>query len=236
MSRAVVSSVPSPPSPPPRPSRRAGVPPGARADRPAHLRSGPPGLRRICGIAAALAIALAATAATGQDWSSEDDDWATEPPPPSAGGIPPSTAWSLRMGLGFVSDPNAFLLAFELPYRFDRFVSAGPLVQVGLHENKLIVAPTANLEIRVPDMPGRDLDRLHPFVFAGVGFAVIEKEERFGDNRSAGFLVNTGFGVDFALSERASFGSRMIFNFLPVQTLQERFFYAWEVGSVKLSF
>ena len=140
------------------------------------------------------------------------------------------------MGLGFVSDPNAFLLNFEIPYRFDRFVSAGPMMQVGIHDHKLIVAPTANVTIRVPDMPGEYFDRLHPNLFVGIGFAVIEKEKRRGDNRSAGFLANFGVGVDFDLSKRVSIGSRMIFNFLPEETLDEEFFYAWEVAGIKLSF
>ena len=71
---------------------------------------------------------------------------------------------------------------------------------------------------------------------AGIGFAVIEKDDRRGDNRSAGFLINTGFGVDYDLSRRTSVGSRMIFNFLPEKTLEERFFYTWEIVGLRIAF
>jgi hypothetical protein len=65
---------------------------------------------------------------------------------------------------------------------------------------------------------------------------VIENEERGGSSRGAGFLANAGFGIDYALSERVSVGSRMIFNFLPGRTLDEKFFYSWEIIGLKLDF
>ena len=180
-----------------------------------------------------------AGAQSSEDWG--DEDWSSSsaesvPAPAPLSGTDPSTAWSLRMGMGFIDDPTAFLLNFELPYQFDRFVSAGPMIQVGLHEDKLVVAPTANVGVRLPDLPGTRFDRFHPGIFAGIGFAVIEKDERQGDNRSAGFLINTGFGVDFDLSRRTSVGSRMIFNFLPAKTLGERFFYSWEIIGLRIAF
>ena len=138
--------------------------------------------------------------------------------------------------MGFTADPDDFLLNFELPYRFDQYVSVGPMIQVGLGDRRYIVAPTANLTITIPDMPGETLDRFHPHFFGGIGFAVIENEERGGSNRGAGFLANAGVGVDYALSERVSVGSRMIFNFLPGRTLDEKFFYSWEIIGLKLDF
>ncbi len=195
-------------------------------------------------LSAALALALylglgvVPVPAGAQDWS--DDDWgatgSTSDRTSTYDDAGPSTRWSLRAGLGFTIDPNDFLLNFELPYRFDQYVSAGPMVQVGLADNRYLVAPTANLTITIPDMPGEELDRFHPMIFAGIGFAVLENEDRGGSNRDAGFLVNTGFGVDYALSPRVSIGSRMILNFLPDRTLDEIFFYSWEILGVKLSF
>jgi hypothetical protein len=138
--------------------------------------------------------------------------------------------------MGFTRDPDDFLLNFELPYAFDRFISAGPMIQVGLEEDRLLVAPTANLTVTIPDMPGSVFDRVHPNFFFGIGFAVITNDDRAGDHHSAGFLVNTGFGLDYDLSSRVAIGSRMLFNFLPEETLEENFFYSWEVLGVKLSF
>lgn len=194
----------------------------------------------------ALGMALAASPAIAQDWGSSEDDWsaASGASAPSSSsrsaqsqwGDPADTPWSLRAGLGFTQDPDDFLLNFGLDYRFDQYVSAGTMLQVGLEDQRSIVAPTANVTITVPDLPGENLDQLHPFAFAGVGFAVIENDDRGGDTKQTGFLVNTGFGLDYQLSERFSVGSRMIFNFLPGKTLDERFFYSWEVAGVKVSF
>lgn len=192
------------------------------------------------GCALGLLVALALPQhALGQDWGDDSDDWGTpESGGQSSGGWVESAdaPWSFRAGLGFTVDPDDFLLTFELPYRFDRYVSVGPMVQVGLEDRRYLVAPTANLTIRVPDLPGDRWDRFHPLIFAGVGFAVIENDDRGGDTRQTGFLVNTGFGVEYTLSERVNLGSRMILNFLPSRTLDEKFFYAWEIGSVRLSF
>ena len=191
---------------------------------------------------AALATALTApTAALAQDWG-DDDDWSssdartTSTSSVNDGTNSPTTPWSLRAGMGFTSDPNNFLLAFELDYRFDQYVSVGPLFQIGLEDNRSIVAPTMNLNITIPNLPGEFFERIKPNVFTGVGFAVIENEDKFGDDREAAFLVNAGFGLDYVLSERVSVGSRMILNFLPGRALGEEFFYTWEVASVKLSF
>ena len=85
-------------------------------------------------------------------------------------------------------------------------------------------------------MPGEALDRFHPNFSAGVGFAVLENEDRGGGNRDAGFLVNAAFGVDYALSERVAVGSRMILNFLPGATLDESFVYSWEILGIRLAF
>jgi hypothetical protein len=38
------------------------------------------------------------------------------------------------------------------------------------------------------------------------------------------------------LSERLSVGTRMIFNFLPERTLDEKFWYSWEIGGLRFAF
>ena len=179
----------------------------------------------------------------GQDWESDSnqasDDWSSAEDrgySSQPGGDEPTTPWSFRAGMGFTNDPNNFLLSFELPYRFDQYVSLGPLFQIGLGDDRYIVAPSVNLTITIPDLPGENFDRFKPNLFAGVGFAVIENEGRAGDDRAVDFLINTGFGVDYVLSQRVSIGSRMILNFLPNKVLDEKFFYTWEVASIKLAF
>jgi hypothetical protein len=193
-----------------------------------------------------LVFALLCTAGgvNAQGWDDESDDGWSSPPADSSpnygssysAGAPPSSQWSLRAGLGFTHDPSNFLMNFELPYAFDQYISAGPMLHVGLEDDRLLIAPTANLTITVPDMPGSDFDRFHPNFFVGIGFAVIRNDDRAGDDRAAGFLIHTGVGVDYELSSRTAIGTRMFFNFLPEETLEEDFFYSWEVLGLKLSF
>ena len=192
-------------------------------------------------LVASILVLLTPQLASAQGWGENDWESTTDQTSNTNSGAgernaPPTSPWSLRAGMGFTADPDDFLLNFELPYRFDQYVSVGPMIQVGLGERRYIVAPTANLTITVPDMPGETLDRLRPHFFGGIGFAVIENKDRGGSNRGVGFLANAGVGIDYVLSERVSVGSRMIFNFLPGRTLDENFFYSWEIIGLKLDF
>ena len=201
-----------------------------------------PTLRRWTLVCAALFAVVSTAPALAQDWGESDDDWSTAPDAAPSGGANAwndsgSGSWAFRMGAGFTIDPNNFLMNFELPYRFDQYVSAGPMMQIGVEDEKLLVAPTANITVRVPNLPGEALDRFHPNLFAGMGFAVIQNDDRRGENTDAGFLINAGVGVDYDLSARVKLGSRMIFNFLPInRTLGERFWYSWEVIGIQFSF
>ena len=187
-------------------------------------------------VVTAALLGLAAPEARAQAWGGPEDDWSAGSPSGATTGPGPNTPWSFRAGLGFTADPNDFLLNFDLGYAFDRFVTVGPMMQVGVEDDRFLVAPTANLTITIPDLPGERLDRFHPFVFVGAGFAILENDDRGGDTRQTGFLVNTGWGLDYQLSDRVSVGSRMILNFLPSRTLDDEFFFTWEVGSIKLAF
>lgn len=204
-------------------------------------------IRRSCPWRWSLTAVMLATigwagAIDAQDWGESEDGWSEDSEPyresneSSTSSTPVTTAWSLRAGVGFTIDPNTFLMNFEVPYRFDQYVSLGPMVQVGVEEQRLLVAPTANLTLTIPNLPGESLDRFHPNIFGGIGFAVIENDKRGGDKKSAGFLVNAGFGLDYQLSEHLSIGSRMIFNFLPERTLEQKFWYSWEVAGIRLAF
>jgi opacity protein-like surface antigen len=191
-----------------------------------------------------LAIALLAfslaTSAVAQDWGQEDDDgWST----PSKSASPSSTAtgpeltgWSGKIGVGFTAGPTSFLMNFEAPYRFDQWVSAGPMLQVGIDNHDTIVAPTANVTVTIPDLPGEDFDRFHPYGYAGMGFAYIEDDNRRNDKSSVGFLINFGAGVEYQLTERVYINSQMTFNFLPEKTLEQNFFYTWQVGGLRVAF
>ncbi len=188
-------------------------------------------------IVTAFALGLATQSAFAQDWGADPSDDRYAPQAPEyAGGSAARTGWSIRTGLGFTADPDTFLLNFELPYAFDRWVSAGPMLQVGIDSDETIVAPTANVTVTIPDLPGERYDRLHPYCLIGMGFAVLEDDSRRNNKRSAGFLVNFGFGLEYQLSERFFLGSQMMFNFLPEETLDEKFFYSWQIGGLRIAF
>jgi len=109
-------------------------------------------------------------------------------------------------------------------------------MQIGLEDHYAIVAPTANLTLRVPDLPGRDFDRVHPYAFAGLGFAYIEKDRGQNDGDGVGFLIDTGVGVEYQVSEKVFLGTQMMFNFLPKETKNEGFFFAWQIAGIRFAF
>jgi len=176
-----------------------------------------------------------------QDWGDEaQDDWSAPAPradrAQSTSTGPSGRGLAARAGLGFTADPTTFLLDFELPYALERWIAIGPSIQVGLDDDRTLVMPTANVTLRIPDLPGRSLDRVQPFGFAGIGFAWIEREKRRETDDGAGFLVDAGFGVEYQVSEKVFLGTRMTFNFLPQSTQGERFIFAWQMAGLRIAF
>jgi opacity protein-like surface antigen len=191
------------------------------------------------GILVVLALGLLSAAvpmsSAAQDWEQEsDEDWYQ--PTVSQDETKPSTNWSFRTGIGFIDDPTALQLNFEAPYALDKWVSIGPMFQMGIDDNNMIIAPTMNITVTVPDLPGEEFDRLKPFALVGMGLAYIEDDNRQNDNSSVGFLINFGVGVEVQISDKLFVGTQMMFNFLPETTLGENFFYSWQVGGLRIAF
>ncbi len=141
---------------------------------------------------------------------------------------------SLRAGMGFTASPGTFLMAFEGDFFVSRSLSLGPLVQLGVSDDPVIVAPTLNFQWMF-DLPS-GMQRLKPFAQWGLGAAYIHDDRRHHDDDDAGFLMNAGFGVEFCLSDFIAVGSNMLFNFLPDRVLGEHFFFSWQVATVTLRF
>ena len=193
------------------------------------------------------AALLAAPLAEAQDWGDDSsEDWSSQPAQPqprssasSRGSSSRSAAdgWSLQGGIGFTADPDTFLMNFEAPYAFNRWFSFGPALQVGVADHRTIVAPTGNLRVTIPDMPGRAFDRVHPYAIAGMGFAVIDNETNGRDGSAAtGFLIDFGAGVEYQVSEKVFFGTQMIFNVLPDEVKGEQFYFAWQLSGIRFAF
>ncbi len=193
-------------------------------------------------------LLLAGAPAIAQDWGDDSsEDWAAPQPAESPAPAPSSSGssayrpappgWSIQAGLGFTAEPDTFLINLDAPYFFNDWIALGPAMQIGFTETRTLVAPTGNVRVTIPDLPGRAFDRVHPYGIAGMGFAVIEndKNRRDGD-ADVGFLIDFGVGVEYQVSEKVFLGSQMIFNFLPEEVKREEFYFAWQVAGIRFDF
>jgi hypothetical protein len=172
--------------------------------------------------------------ASAQVHSSSSENRSPGDPISDPGG--PAEGWSARAGIGFTDSPTTFLVNLEVPYAFNEWIAVGPMFQLGLDDDYTIAAPTLNVTVKYPDLPGRALERVLPYAFAGLGFAVIDEDNARGDNTSTGFLIDAGVGVEYQLSDRVFIGTQMMFDFLPKQTQGQHFIYAWQVGGLRYAF
>lgn len=135
---------------------------------------------------------------------------------------------SLRAAMGFTLDPDTFLLASQVDYRFADGLSLSPLVQLGLSDDDVLLAPSFNLKYTFDLSTEQRKIPVKPFMEGGVGFCYLHKEHRRGDDDEVGFLLNFGFGADFYVTDRVALGSNVLFNVLPGEVLGEHFFFTWE--------
>jgi opacity protein-like surface antigen len=148
---------------------------------------------------------------------------------------------SIRTGLGFTADPDAFLMGFEIDYRIiEEGFSIGTLVQLGIDDDWTIVSPvlygryTANLGDFEPN-----LDRIDLYLQGGLGFTwwdVDRPNNRGGDDDDNEFLTNFGFGAEYRLTDHVSAGTHMLFNIVPGEIYDERFYFSWEVVTLRYRF
>ena len=155
--------------------------------------------------------------------------------PAPAAGAPeePRFPWSAGGAIGFTVDPTCFLAAFEAGYGVTDNLQVGPLLQVGASDDRTIVAPSANVKylFDLPDVP-EPLDRLKPFVQAGLGLVYMEKERRGRpDKDDTGFLMNVGFGFQYYLTRRFALGNNVLFNIMPDDVVDDHFFFSWQFVS-----
>ncbi len=137
----------------------------------------------------------------------------------------------------FDDDRNGTFEAGDLLFTAtDSTFSSGQISLYSFDNGGSVGSAFDNVTVTIPDLPGERYDRLHPYCLIGMGFAVLEDDSRRNNKRSAGFLVNFGFGLEYQLSERFFLGSQMMFNFLPEETLDEKFFYSWQIGGLRIAF
>ena len=162
--------------------------------------------------------------------------------PPSeisdSGALTPPSAFAFRGGLGFTADPDTFLTALEFDFVATPNISLGPLIQIGVSDKHTLIAPTLNARYQflISDAD-KDVARLKPFVNAGLGLVYMEKERKHRtDADEVDFLLNTGFGLEYDLHESVSVGTHFLFNIVPWEVVDERFFFSWQVLTLTLRF
>lgn len=147
--------------------------------------------------------------------------------------------FSVQTGIGFMADPEAFLLGVEGDFLVTEQLSVGPMVQFGLDDRFTVISPTVYGRYWF-EIPGQNemLQRLRPFLQAGAGFAYIDVDGRWQgrDDDDIGFLTNAGFGADFRLSHSFSLGTKMLFNVMPSDVFGENFYFSWEVAALRFRF
>ena len=79
----------------------------------------------------------------------------------------------------------------------------------------------------------KEIRKLTPYVQGGVGLTHVDPDGGDGDTE---FLLTLGFGVELPISEQVSLGSQMTFNIVPIEVLDQSFYYAWEVATLRLRF
>lgn len=146
--------------------------------------------------------------------------------------------FSVQTGLGFMADPEAFLLGIEGDFHLNRNVSLGSTVQFGLDDRFTVISPTLHARYWF-ELPAQDemLQRFRPYLQLGTGFTYIDVDGwRGADDDDIGFLVNGGFGADFRLTHSLSLGTKMLFNGMPGDVFGESFYFSWEVAALRLRF
>jgi opacity protein-like surface antigen len=146
--------------------------------------------------------------------------------------------WSPHAGIGFIAEPDAFLLGVGLDFGVASWLSLGPLLQAGFSDDDTIVAPTLNFHFGI-DLSGvsnQYVRRIEPFVQAGLGMAYIEKERGNDEDDDLGFLMNGGVGAQYWLTDEMAVGTSLLFNGMPEDVLDENFFFSWQLVTFRYRF
>lgn len=144
----------------------------------------------------------------------------------------------LLLGLGFTADPTAFNFSVQGDFPVGRSVIIGPLLQAAASDDEELLALTFNLkkEVEVNVEVEGDSWSFYPSAQIGVGGAYLEKENRPGDDDDFGALVNFGLGLRAPLDRHVSVGTGILFNVMPGEVLDERFFFTWQVFQMSIDF
>jgi len=142
--------------------------------------------------------------------------------------------WTGRLGLGFTSNPDTFLLGATGDRQMSEKVSIGPLILFGGNDKNTIFVGAFQAR-RMFDIrnEGDKLADIKPFLQGGAGVAYIDKPNRSGDT---GFALSVGGGFDIPLDETSWFGSNILFNIMPGKVADEGMMFSWQVLTFTFTF
>jgi hypothetical protein len=135
---------------------------------------------------------------------------------------------------GIAVSPLGFLATVEADFWFTSYLSIGPLVQVVAGE-KFILGVGGGAKFTL-DFGHEWSEFVKPYVHAGPGFAVVSGRHDGHRGTHIGLLLTLGLGVDIYFWDDISLGTGVLFNFLPLNTAGETFYFGWKVIEVKVHF
>lgn len=153
----------------------------------------------------------------------------------------PRRGLSLGGGIGFAEEE--FMLSFEAPYQIDRHFSLGPLLQLAVEENAVLVMGSANGRFgwRLSELmtdPEPVARRLGFFLQGGAGIShlSVDRGPNFGDADDTAFLINIGAGGEFDINDRVVLTSHMLVNFHVGELFGDGASFSWQVIGARYRF
>ena len=156
-----------------------------------------------------------------------------------------SKGFSAGGGIGFTE--GMFLLSLEAPYSIDDHFSIGPLLQLGLEENVVLVMASANARYawNVGELLSDSSEAAHDsrvFLQGGLGISHMDISVNFPaplpdfNADDTAFLINFGFGAEYDLTASVSLTSQMLFNIHAGDLFNDTFSFSWQVIGARYRF
>ncbi len=131
-----------------------------------------------------------------------------------------------------------FPMAGELWFDFDRHLTLGPLLQLGVSDEELLIAPAVNLRYRFPFSNDWATPIVDPSVHGGAGFLYLNEDPGgpADEQDDIGLLVEFGGGVHFWFSPSFAIGTQFRINVLPIEVNDENIILSRDVVSFRFEF
>ena len=170
-------------------------------------------------------LAAPADATTAGDASATlaPDALAPDPTPQRGRGQRPAPAPGIEIaaGIGFTASPGSLLVAGEADIPIASQSSVGPLLQIGVTDQRVLFAPAFHFrhEFALPAETG--IRGLTPWVQVGAGLLYAYESLPRGSHDDVGPLLLLGGGVEWALGSQVSARVGALLDVMPAEVLDE---------------